>query len=333
MTTADDDPWKTLAPPRSADAINARRVDSAIPWGFFWARGVDGRFLLVLRHAAESSPDARLPRLRGLEMTLSDGDEDGVRVLVLRLIDPAHRDIFLRLCLDIVAAAARASSEREAVGLCLGRTWRWHHLLRGGGDGRLSPEEQKGLIGELIVLETLILPNRSVSDAVSTWRGPLGAPKDFEIGRVCIEAKARRGAATPHLAISSEHQLDASGIDVLFLHVAELDHEQSTMKDAFTLTEIARRCEAAILHHDTWAAESFEHLLAATGFRWEDDYTNMRWTEGRHHLFHVGDTFPAIRSGPLPAGVADVRYTVSLAECEGHRVTTETVMAALVEAR
>jgi len=36
------------------------------------------------------------------------------------------------LCRDIVECTARAKSEREAVALTLARTWRWHHLLRGG---------------------------------------------------------------------------------------------------------------------------------------------------------------------------------------------------------
>lgn len=327
MTT--DDPWKDLAVPSKADSVNARRVDSSLPWGFFWARGIDNHCLLILRHAASSSPRSRLPRMKGVEMSLTDGQERGENMLVLRLVDSVHRDIFHRLCLDIVTSAGRASSESEAVSLFLSRTWRWHHLLRGGDDGRLTPDEQKGLIGELIVLETLVLPNLSVSDAVSTWHGPLGAPKDFEIGRVCIEAKARRGAATPYVAISSEHQLDVSGIDVLFLYVAELDQEQSITKEGFTLTDIANRCRATISFRDSGAVEGFETLLSSTGFRWEDDYTDTRWTQGRHRVYRVEPGFPAIPATLCPSGVSNVRYSVSLAECEPHRVTQDVVTAAL----
>ena len=87
------------------------------------------------------------------------------------------------------------------------RTWRWHHLLRGGGSTlcyRL--EEQKGLLGELLVLERpFCCLTSGASTAVAAWRGPLGSPKDFEIGRVAIEVKARRGGAIArHVAITSE---------------------------------------------------------------------------------------------------------------------------------
>jgi len=327
MTT--DDPWKDLAPPSSADSINARRVDSSLPWGFFWARGIDNHCLLVLRHSVDSTSGSRLPRLKGVEMGLTDGEEIGARMLVLRLVESAHRDIFYRLCLDIVASAGNATTEHEAVNLFLARTWRWHHLLRGGGDGRLTTEEQKGLIGELIVLETLILPNLTVLDAVSTWRGPLGAPKDFEIGRVCIEAKARRGAATPYVAISSEYQLDVSGIDTLFLYVAELDQEQSAAKEGFTLTDIARRCRDTISSRDSGAVERFEALLTSTGFRWEDDYADTRWTQGRHHVYRIDGNFPAITAASCPAGISNVRYSLSLSECEPCRVKEDAISAAL----
>ena len=107
-----------------------------------------------------------------------------------------QRDIFQTLCLDIISAAARAESEAQAVSAALMRTWRWHHLLRGGRGSLLSPEEQKGLLGELLVLERILLPRMDAASAVTAWRGPLGAPKDFEIARVAIEAKTRRGG--PH---------------------------------------------------------------------------------------------------------------------------------------
>lgn len=327
MTT--EDPWSDLSPPRAADSINARRVDTDIPWGFYWARGIDNRCLLVLRHAASSSPRGHLPKMKGLEVNLTEGEEPGTRMLVLRLIDTAQREIFHRLCLDLVAAAGKGTTEAEAVNLALVRTWRWHHLLRGGGDGRLSLEEQKGLIGELMVLETLILPILSAADSVAAWHGPLGAPKDFEVGRVCIEAKARRGAATPYVAISSEHQLDTSGIDLLFLHVSELDQELSAAKDGFTLTTVAERCRTRIATSDRGATEPFEALLEATGFRWEDDYSDVQWAIGRQHLFKVTSGFPAITAGSCPGGVTNVRYSLSLIECEPYRATIDEVTAAL----
>ncbi len=324
-----NDPWKDLTPPNASDAINARRVNADIPWGFFWARGVDRKCMLVLQHTSDSTPRSRLPKLKGIEVAVSEKNRDGDQMLVLKLLDSAHRDIFHRLCNDIVASASGATTEREAVEVSLARTWRWHHLLRGGNDGRLSPEEQKGLIGELLVMEHYLLTRIPALDAVSAWRGPLGAPKDFEIGRVCIEVKARRGAAKPYLAINSEHQLDDSGTDALFLYVVELDKAPSDKNEGFTLSEVATRVRNLIETADNAAINIYEELLSATGFRWEDDYSDFCWIEGSSCLYHVQAGFPRIKAQTVMSGVTDVKYSISIVECEPYLAEDGALEAAL----
>ncbi len=313
--TMPDDPWRDIAPPSSTDSLNARRVDADMRWHFFWARGVDGRCQLILRHASESSTSVRLPRLRDIDISLTTSEEDRSRTLVFRLLDSSHRDIFHRLCLDIMRVAADAASEHEAVAVTLARTWRWHHLLR-GGEGRLSPEEQKGLIGELLVLQRLLLSRLSAKDAVSSWRGPLGAPKDFEVGRIALESKARRGAATPFVAVSSEHQLDTSGVDALFLHVVELDEGPADAADSFTLSTIVDVVRNQMRSMDAGAVDKYDALLLAAGFRQDDDYSDSRWVEGKSHLYHVASGFPRINANEILAGVTNVKYSVALKECE-----------------
>lgn len=317
-----DDPWQDLLPSPKADLLSARRVDAALPFGFFWAKGTDKRCLLLLQHRSPSSPTVRLPRLKGIEVTVSDGDGSGTSVLALRLLDSAQRDLFYRLCLDIVSSARGAVTEKEAVAATLSRTWRWHHLLRGGGDGRLSLEEQKGLIGELLVLKRLLVAF-SPHDAVQTWRGPLGAPKDFEIGRLSIEAKARRGAAVPYVAVSSEHQLDCTGVDVLLLYVHELDQAPLDNPEGATLSEVARGLHLSIVDADPGAAALFESLLTSAGFRWDDDYSDTKWLRGRELVYRVTAGFPSVTPACFPAGVVNVRYSVSLPDCEPFLLANE----------
>jgi hypothetical protein len=323
------DPWKDLNPASGAMSLHARRIDAQSPWHFFWARGTDKKCMLVLQYSANPSLNHPLPTLRGIECSLARDDADGKRLLSLKLMDSTLQDIFYRLCLDIVTASADAPTEAEVVTRMIGRTWRWHHLLRGGGDSRLSPEEQKGLIGELIVLEKLFLPLFPARDAVSAWRGPLGAPKDFEIGRIAVEAKARRGGAIPYVAISSEYQLDGSGTDALFLHVVELDQTTPDSSEAFTITAVAERIAVTVRLADQGAADILESLLIAAGFRWEDDYSDTNWLRGPDRQYLVNTGFPSITSDSFPAGVSMVRYSVSLVQCEPFRVTAELITSRL----
>jgi hypothetical protein len=324
LVTMIDNPWRDILPSPKADLLSARRVDASLPFGFFWAKGADSRYLLLLQHQLQSSQGLRLPKIKGIEVTVSQDGDNGTAVLVLRLLDSAQRDLFYRLCLDIVDAGRGAASEKDAVAATVSRTWRWHHLLRGGGDERLSPEEQKGLIGELLVLRRLVMI-LSPHDAVSAWRGPLGSPKDFEIGRISIEAKARRGAAAPYVAISSEHQLDTSGVDVLLLCVHELDQAPADNGDAMTLSETARALHDLIAEADPGAAAHFESLLLSAGFRWDHDYSDAKWLRGQELVYRVATGFPSVTAAGIPAGVMNVRYSLSLPACEPFLLASETI--------
>lgn len=320
-----DDPWTGLEPPASAEIINAKRVDGKHPWNFFWARSVDRKCLLILQCSAASAPKGKLPKLKGIEVALSEPESGGSVMVSLKLTDNQHRDIFHRLCLDIVQAASAARSEIEAGETFLARTWRWHHLLRGGSDSRLSVEEQKGLIGELLVLERYLIPLFGPADATGAWVGPTGLPKDFECGRIAIEAKARRGAARPYVAISSEHQLDASGCDALFLHIVELDAAPEDAASAFTVTDVACRIADRIAADAPAVVERFEGQLVAAGFSRDDDYSSFRWISGPHRFLHVVEDFPCIRPSMFRSGVERVRYDLSLVECEQFRVDDDFV--------
>lgn len=321
------DPWKDIPPPLAGDLIRANRIDESTPWGFFWARSPDRRCLLVLRHSPQSAPEGRLPRLKGIEVSLVDY-RDAQKLLIFKLQEDAQKDIFHQLCLDIIGAAKAAPDERQAVALALARTWRWHHLLRGGSDVRLSREEQKGLIGELIVLQRFVLPSMPAPNALDAWRGPLDAPKDFEIGRVCIEAKARRGAAVPCVIINSMHQLDDSSCDALFLSVTDLDLAPP-LQEGRTVTEYAMSARDVLLESDSSVADLFDALLNAGGFRWSDDYSDSRWVEGKSRLYHVRDDFPRICGNIVPQGVVEIHYSLSLPDCARFEVEERVLREAL----
>ena len=315
-----DNPWRDITSPAISATVNARRVDARLPWDFFWARGGDGGVLLTLSHDDESSPKNPLPILHDIDVSLSPPDAGGSRILALRLLESNQEDLFHTLCQDIIEASTAAESEPEAVSVVLMRTWRWHHLLRGGGSGLLSPQAQMGLLGELFVLERYMLSNLDPSTALAAWRGPLASPKDFEIGGVAIEVKARRGGATSHIAITSLDQLDESGVDQLFLYVVDLHQAPADGEDGVTVREVADQIRGHLNVAHPEMSQEFEGLLLAAGLEPDDDYSDHRWLEGTSHIYSVTDDFPRVVPSEVRSGVARVRYTVSLGDCEPFRV-------------
>ena len=317
-----DDPWSGIsAPPAQASRISARRVTQETPWGLYWAVDADRNILLILQHGVTTRRSRRLPKLRGLRVEAQPAESGSDERIVIRLTDPEQRDIFLRFCRDIVEATILAQTEEQAVERFLARTWRWHRLLQGGRDKRLGDDEQRGLIGELVVLERHLLPVLGALDAVRCWTGPMGAPHDFEISRIHVEAKAQ-GSATPRVTISSEHQLEPGNADRLFLHVTEVTTAAEGGPDALTVTDIATRIRVVLAGRDMAAVDLFEERLGAVGFDWTDDYSDKSWVVGQEALYEVREGFPRITPAMVPGAVGNVRYMIALSGCEDFRVVS-----------
>ncbi len=299
---SNDTPWAGL----EAGKIDSRRVDAHGRWDFFWAVMPRADAALVFQLASLPSPLPDLPKLQNLDMTFQT--LPGGPILIVRLRDRSQLALFETLCRDIVAATADATTETEALERGIGRTFRWHRLLRGGTLDVLSPEEQKGTVGELHVLRWLI-SGLGAKAAVAAWTGPSGAPKDFELTGDCIEVKARRAAAQPHVKISSEFQLAEVPDRRLWLAVLAVDRVQPPLGK--TLTEVIAELGGRILASDPGALMDWELHLADAGFDPAHDYGQWRWVASEPEYYGVTEAFPKI-GAPVPQGVSSVSYALAL---------------------
>lgn len=320
MTTSES-PWDGLA----AGGIDARRVDTAGRYDFFWIMSADSEPGLLLRLGPDMEKITPLPRMRNLD--LSYKEVAGRTSLVLLLKDDEQRELFASLCLDIVRAGETATDKRDALSRAIRRTMRWHHLLRGGKSGLLSLEEQRGLLGELQFLRRLIdlIGPRA---AIEAWKGPAGSSKDFELGTCLVEVKARRGAAKPFIQISSEDQLASVDGCRLFLVVSAID---AVVKPAGqTLTDHVADVERLFSTADPEAVMMWSDAIEATGFDYADDYSDRRWIIGKSLQFEVVNGFPRLAC-PLPAGVSGARYSVSLDACAPFAVEADDIESIVCE--
>lgn len=311
-------PWNGL----SANGIDSRRFDQFGRWNFFWAMMPkdDPSLAMVLTALPQELP--KLPTLRNLEVGfahLANGP-----AFYIRLKDRDQLELFESLCRDIVASSEGATNEREAFERVIARTNRWHYLLRGGRSHALTEEEQKGLVGELTVLERLctVLGPRA---ALSAWHGPFGAPKDFEMHGHCIEVKSRRAAAQPFVQISNEFQLSDVPDRRLWLSLLSVDLVSSPFGE--TLHDIVRRVGSRVLEESDNAAD-WERCIDASGYRAEDDYADFSWVVSDPVWHEVVAGFPRIEL-PLVQGVASLRYTIAIRACEPFALDAEAAEMAL----
>ncbi len=316
-----DTPWAGL----EAGKTDTRRVDAEARWDWFWAVMPRADVALVLQLRGLPSPAPDLPKLRNLEIrfqTLPGGP-----ILYIRLKDNAHVELFETLCRDVMAAGELAETEPEALERAIGRTFRWHHLLRGGKLDILSDEAQKGLIGEIEVLK-LLMGTLGPKPALTAWTGPSGAPKDFELNGDCLEVKARRGASQPFVKISNEYQL-ADVLDRrLWLGVLAVDKVQPP--HGRTLTEHVAEISDLLERTEPSAIVDWDLHLADAGFDPLHDYSGWRWIVASPEFYAVTEGFPRI-AAPVPLGVAGVSYGLALSACAAFRTDWQSIQSTLVE--
>jgi hypothetical protein len=316
-----DTPWSGL----EAGNTDTRRVDATARWNWFWAVMPRDDIALVLQLTDLPSAQPDLPKLRNLEIrfqTLTGGP-----LLYIRLKDSAQLELFETLCRDVMAAGELAATEAEALDRAIGRTFRWHSLLRGGKLDVLPEEVQKGLIGEIEVLK-LLIADLGAKPALTSWTGPSGAPKDFELKGDCIEVKARRGASQPFVKISNEYQLADVPDRRLWLAVLTVDNVHPP--HGRTLKEYV----SEVTHHIQRTAPSaimdWELHLADAGYDVLHDYSAWRWIASVPEFYAVAEGFPRI-SSPMPLGVSAVSYALALSACRSFQTDWREVQSKILD--
>lgn len=316
-----ENPWSGL----EAGKTDTRRIDASARWNWFWAVMPRTEMALVLQLSKLPDPLPELPKLRNLEIrfqTLPGGP-----ILYVRLKDSAQLELFETLCRDVMAAGELANSEAEALQRAIGRTFRWHYLLRGGKLEALAEEAQKGLIGEIEILK-LLIASLGAKAALAAWTGPSSTPKDFELKADCIEVKTRRGASQPFVKIASEHQLADVPGRRLWLSVLAVDKVQHP--HGRTLTEDVREVTALLERTDPSAIMAWDLQLADAGYDTLHDYSAWRWIVSSPEFYCVAEGFPRI-TAPVPLGVSGVTYALALSACTPFRADWNIVRGNLVQ--
>jgi len=246
-----------------------------------------------------------LPHGSGIDVELYD-TENGAAFLEVSLSNKNYSDVFDVLLSDLVTAAVAAAEERRVGSAVAERIKHWQAFLKSTLDG-LSPEALRGLYGELKVLHW-IGENLDFDQAVRYWVGPEGYPQDFHIHDTAIEVKTSAAKNPQSLLISSERQLDGTGLSNLFLWHWSVDERLSAGE---SLPNLIDEIRSNITH--SFSRDVFEDRLLSIGYL---DIHAERYHFGfairSSQLFDVKDDFPRLVESDCPSGVGGVSYSLQL---------------------
>ena len=320
--------WDLLEGETGTAALSGRIQRRIVPEGrrnvFLGLEVPSGNRMLILRVSSnallgqDTPPDSR-----GLTVRTNnhDGPSESTDVEIV-LTDAQHRDIFDLLVRDLVEASEQPEDEAAGVTRMLARLSDWQQLLRRLSPRGLSDEARLGLWGELWVLREVLARAIGIGDAISAWRGPLGADQDFQLGAVCIEVKTSAAHSLDRIPVASERQLEVPEDVVLVLVGLSVD---ARVGHGETLGEMIRLVRAAA--SEAGHLSVLDDRLESIGWEIEDDHLHGERGYSVRSLapYLVGPGFPRLVSTDLPVGVSDVRYLVSLASCHSHMMSEQSM--------
>lgn len=218
-------------------------------------------------------------------------------------------DVFTALVNDLVINICRFNNMEDGIEELYTRMERWKRLLEASHLGGLTLQERRGLYGELKVLEAILKATSPSVRSVTSWSGPLGAHHDFNLATGAIEVKTSVAKQPHDVEISSERQLDRSGLDKLLL--VHLSVSESENGSGEALPNVITSVEALL---DGATLDEFRDLLLMAG--WlpgsETRYSTPLYSVRQVQAFEVKDGFPCITEDACPSGVGNVRYSLQL---------------------
>lgn len=292
------------------------------------------RRAILLRLPRAALPSRRKwPRCKGLEplaVMIDNGDHFGVAVR-----DPRFADVFTALVEDLTRRVCDVGTPAARAQTFLGQLARWQKFLSASQEG-LNKEQQRGLYGELHTLRKHLLPALGAAVAVGGWRSTQTAHQDFQFAPGAVEVKTTTAKQPQAVRITSERQLDDTGIPALYLHIVVLDErevEGAVSPPGDSLPRIVADLRQQLAANAP-VADMFDDRLLDAGYRDMDAfrYEGRRYALRREHTFHVRPGFPRLVENDLPDGVGEASYALSIAACEAFGFSITTAMETLAKA-
>lgn len=277
--------------------------------GMKFPEGERSFFFKVEQSAVPLQSD--LPDAAGFRIDHGKFPGDAQPSIIIVLQDEDFIGVFTVLLEDLVQRLDKASNDKECVAIMVNRLATWKSFMKGYRSQGLTPEEQRGLFGELYFLENSLLPDYG-SSSVDAWVGPEEANQDFQHNGCAIEVKTSIQKKPQHIFISNERQLDLGSFRHLFLWHISVDENQTVGR---TLSEQVKAVRD-VLGTSVPMQIRFADKLNSYGFNeMQSSMYSRKYAIRSTEFFLAEEGFPRIIESDLMEGVGNIRYSISLDVC------------------
>ncbi|TLS68327.1 PD-(D/E)XK motif protein [Mariprofundus erugo] len=242
---------------------------------------------------------------------------NGKWLMVLRLDGDELEQVFGRLCQDLIDEAEQVITQTKLISLFQNRLSLWKKLFQMGNNGCLEKYQVKGLIAELLALQSLLGDtNDQMEEAVYAWVGPLKRDQDFVFVDRAIEVKAI-APSVEHVGISSIDQLDSK--DPLELWIFTLQDASPSDLTSICIIDLVTDLEGQLAKAGHRLLSQFRRLLLESGYIEQECYEAYRFNLKECSKYHVVEGFPRLTHLSLPTGIARASYSIALSAMDPFR--------------
>ena len=240
--------------------------------------------------------------------------------LVIILLENDLTDIFSYFIEDIINELISENDQNNALLKISSKVNYWKRLFSKITGDLLTPQQQRGLYGELFFLNELLEINADKSFIINGWHGPLGANQDFWYNGTAVEVKTSK-SNNPLIKISNEYQLDISGLNKLFLQFYKLNNYQGGTETLYNLVNNIRQ----VLSNETLIMfnEKLENL--GINHEVEVEYNITSYSIGFERTYQITESFPKIVRDNLNDAISGVSYEIEPKLCAEFETDINTI--------
>lgn len=261
-----------------------------------------------------------LKRFVGVEVQIIPKSDDKKEVLLL-LVEPELTDIFILFIEDLIEKLKHISSSKDALVVVSQRINYWKRLFGKFTGGLLTPQQQRGLFGELYLLKELLENDISNSKYIlESWLAPSGTNQDFYFGKIAVEVKTSK-SNNPSIKISNEYQLDSSTLESLYLVFYNLNEYPNDENTLLSLINEIRSLLNSI--QDSLNIFNANIDLLGISQELEDEYNKTGYSIRNERYYRINSDFPKITTRNIDEAISKVSYDIDPKQCKDYLIEKE----------
>jgi hypothetical protein len=268
-----------------------------------------------------------LRKFRGVEIQTIPCSQSQAEFSII-LLEKELTDIFTMFIDDIIEKLITVTEPEQALTLINQRVNYWKKLFSRATGELLSPEQQRGLYGELFFLRLLLQNTSNHKDALYSWRGAESANQDFVRNKSAVEIKTTK-ANNSSVHISNEQQLDFTAWDHLFLGLISITETTGTQNSLASMIEEIKN----LLNNDLELIQEFLTRLDHAGISNDlsEDYNEISYSVNNRKFFRIQKGFPVILKENLQnEAIYNVKYQINISSCNSFEVSEENVLKTII---